>query len=214
MGVEFGDTTGVWLGREDGGWELVEGVTHVELQAESPPAEDASAFANESGVTKLFSWVPTCPSGTHLQHSDLTCEEHEELSKPFQDFIESLFKAVFEEARRAATQMEHAIRALRESVSEEEYLDRLFRGDGAGGMRGIASWLAEPTQQTPIERALQILEPHLARESLYQPSTRMGRRVPALVHATAPVPEQQRTACTSTNRPAWQSPYGPPPRRR
>jgi hypothetical protein len=196
MGLEFGDITGVWLGREDGGWEPLEGVTRVELNVEGRPAERTPAHTDESGDRKLFSWVQTCPGGIHPQHPGSTCEEQEELSKAFQDFIERLFTAVYVQAARRY----------------EEATARFLEGLDGWEPRGLLASLAEPVEPTPIERALQILEPYLAREPLYRPRPQMGHRMPDPVDAR--VPEQRRPALTSTNRPAWQSPYGPPPRRR
>ncbi|KND29877.1 hypothetical protein [Streptomyces stelliscabiei] len=159
MGLEFGEFTHVWLAREDGGWEPVEGVTRVELEEDSPP---------------------------------------EELSTHFQDFIERLVAAAY---------AEEAARRYQESLAQ--FLD----GFDTWEPRGLLASLTEPYRPTPIERALEILGPHLAREPLYQPKVRMGHWLPDVTQAPAPMSEQPPPVLTSDDRPAWQSPYGPPSRR-
>lgn len=197
MNLEPGEVTGFWIGRGDGGWEPVDGIASIELNAEDPPVEDTTAFATEFGVTKIVSWAPACPAGIHLPHPDLTCEEHEELSQSFRDFLDRLFAAVREQAQQAARRRAEAM---------AQFLD-------GWEPRGPLGSLAEPAEPTPIERALQILAPHLAHEPLYQPRFRMGRWVPRITEAPAPVAEQPPPALASDARPAWQSPCGPPPRR-
>ncbi|MFE9935882.1 hypothetical protein [Streptomyces hirsutus] len=44
-----------------------------------------------------------------------------------------------------------------------------IEGYGTGEMRGLLAAWAERREPTPVERALQILAPHLAREPLYRP---------------------------------------------
>ncbi|MBP5922154.1 MULTISPECIES: hypothetical protein [Streptomyces] len=200
MGLEFGGFTHVWLGREDGGWEPLEGVTSIELEEESPSVEEASAVATEHSDTKLFSWGPACPSGRHRFHPGYTCDEHEELSQHFQDFIERLVAAAYAHAEEAA-------RRYQDSLAQ--FLD----GFDTWEPRGLLASLTEPYSPTPIERALEILGPHLAREPLYQPKVRMGHWLPDVTEAPAPVSEQPPSVLTPDDRPAWQSPYGPPSRR-
>ncbi|MEH0431253.1 hypothetical protein QBB34_33985 [Streptomyces stelliscabiei] len=152
MGLEFGKITGLWLGREDGGWEPVDGVTSVERNEEAPPLEDTTAFATEFGVTKLARWVPTCPGGVHQQHPGYTCEEHEALAASFQDLLESLITDAYAQAARRA----------------QDVLAEFLAGVETWEPRGLTS-LGEQVDPTPIERALQILAPHLARIPPYQP---------------------------------------------
>ena len=200
MGLEFGEITRLFLGREDGGWEPVEGVTSIELSEEDPPGEDTTALATGYGVRKVADWVPTCPAGVHLQHPDLTCEEHEELSQSFRHFLERLVAEAFARAE------EDVRRFL-------EYQERMLADLRDWEPRGLLASLVDPGGPTPIERALQILEPHLAREPLYQPKWRMGHWLPHATEAPAPAAEQPPPDIASDDRPAWQSPYGPPPRR-
>jgi hypothetical protein len=198
MGLEFTQPTRVWIGRE-GGWEPVDGVAHVQLQEEALPVEDASVEL-EFSVKTPSNGVPTCPSGRHPQHTPDTCEEHEELTQAFHGFIELLFAAAFAQAEQAARRYQQA-------------LAEAFAGIDTWEPRGLSAWLTEPEQPTPIERALQILAPHLAHEPLYQPNHRWLRAAPA-PQPTDEQPDDTGEAAPSTDRPAWQSPYGPPPRRR
>jgi hypothetical protein len=161
MGLEFSEPHRVWIGGE-GGWEQLDGVTHVQLQEDPLPVE-----------------------------------EHEELAQSFQGFVERLLATAYAQAARRY----------------QEALDQFFDGFGTWEPRGLAAWLTEPEQPTPIERALQILAPHLDREPLYQPSQRWPRACPA-PQSTAEQPDETGESAPSADRPAWQSPYGPAPRRR
>ncbi|MDX3294643.1 hypothetical protein PV569_13095 [Streptomyces scabiei] len=201
MGLEFGEITRLFLGSEGSGWEPVEGVAGIELSEEDPPVEDTTAFATEYGVRKVASWVPTCPAGVHLQHPDLTCGEHEELSRSFQNYLGHLIAESFAQAA------EDVRRFLERQ--EEQWLAGLRDWQP----RGLLASLADPREPTPIERALEILAPHLARISLYQPKARMGHWFPVAAEGRVPSPEQPPPVIASDDRPAWQSPYGPPPRR-
>lgn len=191
--MEFGELTGLWVG-QDGGWEPVEGVAHVELEEEWPPVEEPSPAQTEFTVTRLAHWVPTCPSGRHHCHPGDTCDEHEALAQSFQDFLERLFATAYAQAEQTAT---------------AQFID----GFATWEPEGLLASLIEPYRPTPIERALEILGPHLAREPLYQPKWRMGHWLPDATEAPAPAAEQPPPAIASDDRPAWQSPYGPPPRR-
>lgn len=196
MGLEFGEFTRLSLGRE-GGWEPVDGIDHIELEEECPPVEEPSPAQTEFTVTRVAHWGPACPSGRHRCHPGDTCEEHEELAQSFQDFLDRLLTAAYAQAAR------------RYQAAMEQLLD----GFATWEPQGLLASLAEPYEPTPIERALQILEPHLAREPLYQPKVRMGRAALGSLHSTARTAEHPRRALTTTARPAWQSPYGPAPRR-
>ena len=127
---------------------------------------------------------------------DLTVEEHEELTRSFQGFVDRLLASGYAEAARRYRQ------ALAES----------FAGIDTWEPRGLWAWLADPEQPTPIERAMEILAPHLAREPLYQPKQRWLKATPTRLPADEEPGETGSTAL-DTDRPAWQSPYGPPPRR-
>lgn len=196
MGLKFGEFTGLWVGR-DGGWEPAEGVAHIELEEEGPPVEEPSPAQTEFTVTRLAHWVPACPSGRHRYHPGDTCDEHEALTQSFQDYLERLFTAAYAQAARRC------------EAAMAQFIDGLATWEP----QGLLASLAEPYAPTPIERALEILGPHLAREPLYQPKSRLGHWLPDATEAPSPVSEQPPPVLASDDRPAWQSPYGPPPRR-
>jgi hypothetical protein len=193
MGLELGDFTGPWVGR-DGGWEPVEGVAHIEL-GEEWPVEEPSPAQTEFTITRLAHWVPACPSGRHRYHPGDTCGEHEAIAQSFQDFLERLFAAAYAQAEQTA-------------------MDQFIDGFATWEPQRLLASLIKPYRPTPIERALEILGPHLAREPLYQPKARVGHWLPDVTQASPAVSEQQPSVIASDDRPAWQSPYGPPPRRR
>ena len=200
MGLEFGEFTRLWLGRE-GGWEPVDGIAHIELEEERPPAEEPSPAQTEYTVKTVASWGPACPSGRHRYHPGYNCEEHEELSKAFQDFYERLFAEALAQAAQRVRRYQEA-------------MDRFLEGLNAWEPRGLLGSLIELPEPTPIERALQILAPHLVHEPLYQPKARMARWFAEATDGPAPVSDQPSPVLTPKDRPAWQSPYGPVPRRR
>jgi hypothetical protein len=125
---------------------------------------------------------------------DLPVEEHEELTRSFQGFVDRLLASAYAEAARRYRQ------ALAESLA----------GIDTWEPRGLWAWLAEPEQPTPIERAMEILAPHLAREPLYQPNRWWPAVPPPSAGEQSSEPAESAPALA---RPAWQSPYGPAPRR-
>jgi hypothetical protein len=55
-------------------------------------------------------------------------------------------------------------------VLTDDMVDRLVHGQRSGQITGLLSTMTTPPPEpTPIERALAILAPHLARERLYEP---------------------------------------------
>jgi hypothetical protein len=148
-------------------------------------------------VGREAGWEPV-EGVAHVQLEEtLSAEEQEELTWSFQDFVDRLLATAYAQAARRC----------------QETLDQFFDGFATWEPRGLSAWITGPRQPTPIERALQILAPHLAHEPLYQPKQRWFRADPAPLH-TDGQPDKTGEIAPSTDRPAWQSPYGPAPRRR
>jgi hypothetical protein len=97
--------------------------------------------------------VPTvlCDSGQHFPHPGETCEEIEEL--------QAVFRAYLERALRQAY-------AMAAAETARIFDERFITGDGTGEPRGILGW--ESREETSMERALAILDPHLRACPLYQ----------------------------------------------
>lgn len=88
---------------------------------------------------KLAVHVPACESGQHVMHPQETCEEYE----AFSAHVRVFFADVFAEADR-----------------------RLITGDGTGAPLGVLA-TPPPREPTPMDRALDILEPQLRACPLY-----------------------------------------------
>lgn len=97
----------------------------------------------ELTARKLAHWVAACESGRHVHHPMETCDEYEEFAAHVRAWWERAFAEAFTAAER-----------------------RLVTGNGTGEPRGLAAW--EPSEPTPIERALAILDPDLRRCPLYE----------------------------------------------
>ncbi|MET8766350.1 hypothetical protein [Streptomyces sp. NPDC004658] len=96
----------------------------------------------ELTARKLIQWVPACETGRHTHHPGETCDEYEEFAAHVRAWFEQSFAALYAAAER-----------------------RLVTGDGTGEPRGVLAW--EPTEPTPVERALAILGPELRCCPLY-----------------------------------------------
>lgn len=96
-------------------------------------------------VRKITKFAPACESGRHLVHPFYECDEVDELAQAFAGLYEQALTEAYAEA--------HA------------EVDQWLLGSGTGEICGIAGW--KPSEPTPIERALAILDPELRACPLY-----------------------------------------------
>jgi hypothetical protein len=82
---------------------------------------------------------------------------------------------------RTALEEQHAARPLPELAvdrvrSYRAVTDNWLEGNGTGEMRGLIAMFAEPYEPTPIQRALDILRPHLTTVPRYRASDHPATR--------------------------------------
>lgn len=102
-------------------------------------------------VVKYGSLVPACAEGRHFPpHPGETCDEVDALITARDQWITSVMADAY-----------HA--------SETQFIKTVITGDGTGEPRGLlANVPHQPDHPTPVQRALDILRPHLATEPLYR----------------------------------------------
>lgn len=116
-------------------------------------------------VKKIAHWVSPCPTGRHVpEHPGMTCEEAD-------DWI-----------------------AQRDAWLASEIAAAMLLGDREPNFTGLLGALYQPAEPTPVDRALQILAPHLAGCPLYV-GEREVRPLPAPIDDREPGPcERHPTA--------------------
>ncbi|MFE6931781.1 hypothetical protein ACFVDT_07090 [Streptomyces sp. NPDC057699] len=102
-------------------------------------------------VTKLARWAPACAEGRHFPpHPGDTCDEADAFITARDQWI--------------TTVMADAYRAY-----DTRFTETLITGHGTGEPLGLLTGTPiQPDQPTAVQRALDILRPHLAVESLYR----------------------------------------------
>ncbi|MFJ4974173.1 hypothetical protein ACIP6X_02280 [Streptomyces coeruleorubidus] len=136
-------TVEVTLGEHTGPAELFIGPTPA-------PCDHAPSKAQPQLNAKVIShWIPGCETGRHNQpHPGQTCDEADEWIRFRDQAIGDMIRANWEQFTRA-----HQAAALAETAF-------------AAALEGLPP---QPPQYTDVQRALDILAPHLAWDPRYRP---------------------------------------------